>query len=34
MGKALDLTNQKFGMLTALYPSGEKTKSGLLIWVC
>lgn len=34
MGKALDLTNQHFGKLTALYKTGEKTKSGLLLWTC
>lgn len=34
MGKALDLTNQRFGSLTALYKSGNKTSSGLIIWTC
>jgi len=34
MGKALDLTNQRFGSLIALYKSGNKTSSGLIIWTC
>ena len=30
----LDLTNQKFGKLTALYPTEERSKDSRVIWQC
>ena len=34
MAKYEDLTGQKFGRLTALEPTEEKTKDGRRIWKC
>ena len=31
---AKDVTGQKFGMLTALYPIGERSRNGSIIWHC
>lgn len=34
MGKLKDITNQKFGRLTAVHPTGEKDKNGKTLWYC
>jgi len=34
MGKKLDLTNQKFGKLTAIKPTDKRNSSGQIIWEC
>lgn len=34
MGKIRDLTGQKFGKLTVLYMTGERTKSRHIVWRC
>ena len=34
MGKAIDITGQRFGMLTALYPLEKKAENGSVLWVC
>lgn len=31
---AKDITNQKFGRLTALYPTEKRTSSGIIFWHC
>lgn len=33
-GNAKDITNQRFGKLTALYPTDRRTKDGNVIWHC
>ena len=34
MGKKLNLTNQKFGYLTVIKDSGQRTKDGKILWQC
>lgn len=34
MGKALDLTNQRFGRLVALYKTDKRDSSGSIFWHC
>ena len=33
MGQKIDITNQKFGKLTALYPTEKRTKGGGIYWM-
>ncbi len=33
-GKGKDITNQRFGKLTALYPTDKRTKEGNVVWHC
>lgn len=34
MGKRIDITGQKFGRLTALYPTDKRDRSKNVVWVC
>lgn len=34
MGQIIDLADQRFGRLTALYPTGKRDKKGSVIWHC
>lgn len=34
MGTMVDITGMKFGKLTALEPSGKRTKDGQIVWKC